>query len=155
MPKKDITYLIKNKLKNYLGDIELVSDIAFFPLNLIYAKSYFKDRAVFCGDSIHGIHPIAGQGLNLGLRDVQHLHNLINNNIELGLEICSNNMLNKYNNQREFDINLMINSTHNINNIFASNLIIAKLSCKIGLKFINKFTPLKNYIMSYASGYKI
>lgn len=154
MAKNDIIYLIKKKLKNYLGGIELVSDIAFFPLHLIYANSYFKDKIVLCGDAIHGIHPIAGQGLNLGLRDIQHLYNLISNNIELGLDICSNNMLNKYSNQREFDINLMINSTHNINNIFASNLFFAKLLRKIGVRFINKFTPLKSYIMSYASGYK-
>ena len=154
MPKNDITYLVKNKFNNFLGEIEIISDIAYFPLNLIYTNSYFKDKVVLCGDAIHGIHPIAGQGLNLGLRDVKHLNDLISKNIELGLDICSNNMLNKYSTQREFDINLMINSTHNINYIFSSNLIPIRFLRKIGLKFINRFTPLKNYIMDYASGYK-
>ena len=103
---------------------------------------------------MHSIHPIAGQGLNLGLRDVQLLDELIKENIGLGLNICSNNLLSQYNNKREFDVNLMINSTHNINQIFSSNLISAKILRKAGLKIINNLTPLKKYIMSYASGYK-
>jgi 2-octaprenyl-6-methoxyphenol hydroxylase len=121
---------------------------------LVYAKSYIKDKTILCGDAMHSIHPIAGQGLNLGLRDVQLLDELIKENIGLGLNIYSNNLLNQYNKKREFDVNLMINSTHNINQIFSSDLIFAKILRKAGLKIINNLTPLKKYIMSYASGYK-
>lgn len=154
MPKDDVTYMIKSKLDNYLGNIEIVSDVIYFSLNLVYVNSYIKDKVILCGDAMHSIHPIAGQGLNLGLRDVQLLDELIKGNIELGLDICSGNLLNQYNKKREFDVNLMINSTHNINQIFSSNLIYAKILRKVGLKVINNFTPLKKYIMSYASGYK-
>ncbi|MFK7761527.1 MAG: FAD-dependent monooxygenase [Candidatus Midichloriaceae bacterium] len=154
MSKDDVAYMIKSKLDNYLGDIEVTSDIIYFPLSLVYAKSYIKDKTILCGDAMHSIHPIAGQGLNLGLRDVQLLDELIKENIGLGLDICSNNLLNQYNKKREFDVNLMINSTHNINQIFSSNLISAKILRKAGLKIINNFTPLKKYIMGYASGYK-
>lgn len=154
MSKDDVAYMIKRKLDNYLGDIEVTSYIIYFPLSLVYAKSYIKDKTILCGDAMHSIHPVAGQGLNLGLRDVQLLDELIKENIGLGLDICSNNLLNQYNKKREFDVNLMINSTHNINQIFSSNLISAKILRKAGLKIINNFTPLKKYIMGYASGYK-
>ena len=154
MSKDDVAYMIKSKLENYLGNIEIISDIIYFPLSLVYAKSYIKDKTILCGDAMHSIHPIAGQGLNLGLRDVQLLAELIKENIGLGLNICSNNLLNQYNKKREFDVNLMINSTHNINQIFSSNMISAKILRKAGLKVINNLTPLKKYIMSYASGYK-
>jgi 2-octaprenyl-6-methoxyphenol hydroxylase len=154
MSKDDVTYMVKSKLDDYLGNVEITSDIIYFPLSLVYAKSYIKDKTILCGDAMHSIHPIAGQGLNLGLRDVQLLDELIKENIGLGLNIYSNNLLNQYNKKREFDVNLMINSTHNINQIFSSDLIFAKILRKAGLKIINNLTPLKKYIMSYASGYK-
>ena len=102
MSKDDVTYMIKSKLDDYLGDIEIVSEVIYFPLNLVYAKSYTKDKTILCGDSMHSIHPIAGQGLNLGLRDVHLLDELIKENIELGLDICSGNLLNQYNKKREY-----------------------------------------------------
>ena len=128
------------------------TDVIYFPLNLVYAQSYVKGRVVLCGDAMHSIHPIAGQGLNLGLRDVQLIEELIKENIGLGLDICSSNLLNQYSKKREFDVNLMINSTHNINKIFSSNWVPARILRKYGLKVINNFTPLKKYIMSCHHG---
>ena len=154
MSRDDLKYLIESRLDGELGNIEIVSDVIYFPLNLVYAQSYVKGRVVLCGDAMHSIHPIAGQGLNLGLRDVQLIEELIKENIGLGLDICSSNLLNQYSKKREFDVNLMINSTHNINKIFSSNWVPARILRKYGLKVINNFTPLKKYIMSYASGYK-
>jgi len=154
MSRDDLKYLVEGKLDSKLGNIEIISDVIYFPLNLVYAQSYVKGRVVLCGDAMHSIHPIAGQGLNLGLRDVQLIEELIRENIELGLDICSSNLLNQYSKKREFDVNLMINSTHNINKIFSSNWVPVRILRKYGLKVINNFNPLKKYIMSYASGYK-
>ena len=154
MKKDDVEYLIRERFNGCLGDIKLISKVSYFPLSLMYAKEYTQGRAVLCGDALHSIHPIAGQGLNLGLRDVQVLANLVKENIDLGLDIGAKKLLTKYNLQREFDINLMINSTHNINGIFSSNFLPIKLLRKAGLKIINNISPLKNYIMKYASGYK-
>ena len=153
MTKNDAKYLVSKKLDNFLGNIEITSDIIYFPLNLTYANNYFKGNSVLCGDAMHSIHPIAGQGLNLGLRDVQLLGKLIKDNINLGLPINSVTLLHKYNQQREYDINLMINSTHCINAIFSTELVPIQLLRKVGLNIINNILPIKKYIMNYASGF--
>ncbi|MFQ3307211.1 MAG: 2-octaprenyl-6-methoxyphenol hydroxylase [Candidatus Midichloriaceae bacterium] len=152
---EDVEYLVAERLNNYLGKINIKSKIAYFPLNLIRANQYYKNRVVLCGDSLHSIHPIAGQGLNLGLRDVDSLVNLIINYKSLGLDIGSNQLLDEYEKEREFDVNLMINSTHNINSIFSSHNMFMNLLRKKGMRLINNITPVKKYIMNYASGYKI
>ncbi|WPX96860.1 FAD-dependent monooxygenase [Candidatus Bandiella euplotis] len=151
---RDIEYIVKERLGDCLGDIKLASSIAYFTLHLIYAKKYTESRAALCGDAMHSIHPIAGQGLNLGLRDIQLLAQLINENISLGLDIGSKRMLSRYSLQRDFDINLMISSTHNINGIFASDFLPIQLLRRAGIQIIKNVSPLKKYVMSYASGYK-
>ena len=154
MPRADVEYMLNEMMGDYLGNIKISSNIIYFPLSLLYAKEYTRDRAVLCGDTLHSVHPIAGQGFNLGLRDIQLLDQLIGENIDLGLEIGSKNMLAKYEKQRAFDVNMMINSTHNINGIFSSDFLLVKLLGKAGIKIINRITPIKNHIMNYASGYK-
>jgi 2-octaprenyl-6-methoxyphenol hydroxylase len=154
MSKKDIEYMLQVRLCGYFGKIELASEIIYFPLKLLYAKKYVSDRFALCGDALHSIHPIAGQGLNLGLRDVKLLAKLIKENVSLGLDIGSKTLLARYDSEREFDVNLMINSTHNINGIFSSDLMPLRLLRKIGIKIINNIPTLKNYIMNYASGGK-
>ena len=155
MSKKDAEYLLMQRLSDYIGKIKITTEIGYFPLKLTYTKDFYEKRIIFCGDAIHSIHPIAGQGLNLGLRDVKKLIEIIKANQELGLDIGSCAIGETFQKQRNFDINLMIDSTHNINYIFSNNLFPIKLFRKLGLNVISKFPTLKNYIMSYASGYKI
>ena len=153
MAKNDVAYLVSKKLDNMLGKIKISSDIIYFPLNLMYADNYFKGNSILCGDAMHNIHPIAGQGLNLGLRDVQLLGKLIKNNINLGLPINSVTLLDYYNQQRECDINFMINSTHCINAIYSTEILPIQLLRKIGSNMINKVAPIRRYILHYASGF--
>jgi 2-octaprenyl-6-methoxyphenol hydroxylase len=154
MSSSDVECLLKGIVGDDLGKIKLSSGIIHFPLSLLYAKEYVQDRVALCGDTLHSVHPIAGQGFNLGLRDIKLLSQLIEENIDLGLDIGSKKLLGNYGSQRSFDTNLMINSTHSINAIFSSDFLPVKLLGKVGTRIINRIKPLKNYIMNYASGYK-
>jgi 2-octaprenyl-6-methoxyphenol hydroxylase len=154
MPVNDVEFLLMQRLSRYIGDIKITSTIGYFPLQLSYSRHFYENRIIFCGDAIHSIHPIAGQGLNLGLRDVKTLIDIIQENKDLGLDIGSDDIGQAYQKQRNFDINLMIDSTHHINYIFSNNLLPVKLLRKAGLNIIKKIPALKNYIMSYASGSK-
>lgn len=151
--KEEISMIISDKINPHLGKANVVSSFKSYPLSLTIAKETIKKRAVLIGDSAHSIHPIAGQGFNLGLRDIISLTNLIINQKKLGLDIGSDLMLKTFCKERKWDIKLMANATHGINDIFASTFIPKKILRKLGMRMINKSSILKNCIMKYASGY--
>ncbi len=152
LDKETLLESIQERFGEDLGKIEYASDIATFPLELVHAKKYYNGRFVLLGDSAHAIHPLAGQGLNLSIRDADQLANLIKNQHELGLDICSSLMLEEYVKSRTFDNNLMIESTHGLNSLFSNNFVPVKFLRRKGLSIVNKLTPLKRLFMRYASG---
>jgi 2-octaprenyl-6-methoxyphenol hydroxylase len=147
-----ILEIIEEKFGDYLGKIEIVSDVKAFPLELIHAKKYFADRVALAGDAAHAIHPVAGQGLNLGIRDAEALAKLIKQYMELGLDIGSYTMLNEYDKERKPDNNLMIEATHNVNLLFSNNLSAVKLARGFGLRVLNKIPLARKLFMNYAMG---
>ncbi len=150
---KEITEeIIKTKFGNYLGELNITSEIKSFPLQLITAKKYIDNRLALAGDAAHAIHPIAGQGLNLGIRDVSKLVELIQHNLELGLDIGSEIMLKEYEDIRKIDNNMMIEATHNLNLLFSNNILPIKLMRGMGLKAINGMPFIRKMFMKYAMG---
>jgi 2-octaprenyl-6-methoxyphenol hydroxylase len=152
LDKPSILHLIQERFGEDLGKIEFASEIATFPLELVHAKNYYNGRFVLLGDAAHAIHPLAGQGLNLSIRDCDKLAELIQNQNELGLDICSSLMLEEYVKARAFDNNLMIESTHGLNYLFSNNFLPIKFLRRKGLSIVNKLNPLKKMFMKYASG---
>ena len=152
LDKLQIQELVKDRVGTELGNIEIVSDIKFFPLELVLAKQYFSKRQVLLGDALHSIHPLAGQGLNLSLRDLQCLCDLLVKYRSLGIDIGSDAIFEEYQKQRLLDNNLMIESTHNLNFLFSNNLMAVKFLRQHGLSFINRSPSLKNMFMKYACG---
>jgi 2-octaprenyl-6-methoxyphenol hydroxylase len=144
--------VISERFGDYLGKIEFASDVKFFPLDLVQAKKYFEGRFVLVGDSAHAIHPLAGQGLNLSIRDIDKLAKLLKIQIELGLDLGSRIMLETYVKERSFDNSLMIESTHGLNYLFSNNLLPIKFLRRKGLAIVNKISPLKKMFMRYACG---
>lgn len=152
LDKETLLESIQERFGEDLGKIEYASEIATFPLELVHAKKYYNGRFVLLGDAAHAIHPLAGQGLNLSIRDCDKLAELIKNQFELGLDIGSSLMLEEYVKARVFDNNMMIESTHGLNSLFSNNFIPVKFLRRKGLSIVNQLTPLKRLFMRYASG---
>ena len=103
------------------------SPIQKYNLNVFSCYENFKNNIVFIGDASQAIHPIAGQGFNLGLRDSENLSNVISNFNSLGLDLTSIKMKEIYNRTRYIDKNLLVSATHNLNALFSNKNIIFKI----------------------------
>lgn len=146
---KNLEKGIEELIEGALGKIELVNEIKFYPLNLTYCKKPFKERVVLVGDAAHAVHPIAGQGMNLSIRDIEVLADLIVRNRRLGLDY-NNGMLEEYYRSRLIDTYSIITSTHLLNHVF--NKRILEPINTIGFKLINGFSKIKERMMKHAMG---
>lgn len=152
LSKQDVKEVLADKFDGMCGDFTITSDLKSFPLALKHAKQYFNGRIVLTGDALHAIHPLAGQGLNLGLRDVKKLSELIIKQKSVGLDIACQIMLEEYKDARMADNLSMIEGTHYLNLLFSNNMKTLKLGRRIGLATVNKFKWLKKKFMKYAIG---
>ena len=117
MPEEEFMAEMKKRV-DYLGDLKLVGKRWCYKLDLIHAKKYVSGNVVLIGDAAHGIHPIAGQGVNLGFRDAIKLTEIIVRNRKLGLPVDYN--LGEYESYRRWDNNLMIAATDLLNRLFSN-----------------------------------
>jgi len=152
LDKETMLSVISERFGDEYGELRLASDVRQFPLELVHAKQIYNGRFVLIGDSAHAIHPLAGQGLNLSIRDLDSLVSLIIKQKELGLDIGSSIMLEEYVKSRKFDNNLMIESTHGLNYLFSNSLLPVKFLRRKGLSIVNQIKPLKKWFMRYACG---
>ncbi|MEZ5691048.1 MAG: UbiH/UbiF/VisC/COQ6 family ubiquinone biosynthesis hydroxylase [Rickettsiales bacterium] len=143
---------ISERVGKYLGSIKNVGNRFSYPLSASHAKSYIANRCVVIGDAAHGIHPIAGQGVNVGFRDVQELSNLIKEQILIGGDIGDCDILKIYENRRIFDNSSMIAITDILNKSFSNNILPIKLVRRFGLLTIGKMPILKKMFMRHAMG---
>jgi len=148
------TYLmaLRQRFPQRYGQIIQSTERFAYPLGLIHAHHYIAPRCALIGDAAHGIHPIAGQGLNLGLRDVAELTDLILQARKENSDFGSKILLNIYQKNRITDNRLMIGVTHNLNSLFSNNNSIVKLSRKTGLSFFGKIKPAKKIITKQMMG---
>ncbi len=151
MNDADFLFQIEKRVK-YLGKIKLTGQRWIYPLELMHADTYVKDNIVLIGDAAHSIHPIAGQGVNLGFRDAELLTKIIYNQLKLGLNPTSSVALEKYNNMRRLDNSLMITATDRLNILFSNKILPTKLARQLGLGAVNQIPRLKRMFMRHASG---
>tara|TARA_B100000287_G_scaffold323399_1_gene307409 strand:- start:1048 stop:2235 length:1188 start_codon:yes stop_codon:yes gene_type:complete len=150
--KKYFYEAFKTKYANAFGEIEKISTPTIYNLNIFSCYEYFKDRVVLIGDACQAIHPIAGQGLNLGLRDSNELASSILYGHSLGFESSNSTILRNFAQKRFIDKNLLIKSTHGLNKLFSNNsFIIGKLR-ENGLRIFNESNFLKKQSMLFAMG---
>ena len=142
--------LIMVKLDQYLGDIELISEPIIYHLKLIKSLKRFCGRVVFVGDAAQAIHPIAGQGFNLGLRDIIEVVKLICDSADIGIDYGT--CLEKYSMSRDTDVSKMILSTSLLNSLFANDIFPLKILRRLGLKIFDKIPLFKKTTMKYACG---
>lgn len=135
-----------------LGKLEVLGQRWSYPLALSHAERYHDHRLVLVGDAAHAIHPIAGQGLNLGLRDVAALGEVIVDAWRLGLDIGSTAVLGRYQRWRRLDSLLLIAATDGLNRLFSNRSSVLRAARDLGLGLVERTPPLKRLFMRHAMG---
>lgn len=143
---------LQRRFGDWLGEIRVEGPRFGFPLGLMHAERYTDRRLALIGEAAHVIHPIAGQGLNLGLRDVAALAESIVDARRLGLDIGSGEVLARYERWRRFDNVLMATSMDGLNRLFSNDIGPLRLARDLGLAAVNRMPPLKRFFMRHAMG---
>ena len=135
-----------------LGDIAVVGPRRAFPLGFAVARSFVAERVALVGDAAHTIHPIAGQGLNMGLRDVAALAEAIVDAARLGLDPGAAPVLERYQRWRRFDTMAMGFATDGLNRLFSNRSDVLRLARDIGLGMVERLPALKSFFIQEAAG---
>ena len=152
LSNEGFTEELKLRFGDYLGDLKIIGPIFSHPLGLLHADTYILPRLVLAGDAAHAIHPIAGQGLNLGIRDAAVLAEIIINALRLGLDPGSMNVLEGYQRWRRFDNAMMVAVTDGLNRLFSNDTVPLRVARDVGLTMVNNMPPLKRLFMRHAMG---
>jgi len=143
---------VARRAGDFLGTIKTIGGRWAYPLTLQYADSYIADRLALLGDAAHGIHPISGQGLNLGLKDVAALIEVLVDARKVGLDIGSMGVLENYARWRTTDNASIYAITDLFNRLFSNDIAPIRLARDVGMAAVDKITPLKNFFMAHARG---
>jgi 2-octaprenyl-6-methoxyphenol hydroxylase len=135
-----------------LGEIEVAGPRRAYPIGLSMARSFVAERLALIGDAAHVIHPIAGQGLNLGLRDVAALAEVIADAARLGLDPGGPDVLARYQRWRRFDTMTMGVATDGLNRLFSNNSDALRLVRDVGLGLVDRVPALKRLLIREAAG---
>lgn len=135
-----------------LGDIRFSSPAQGFPLALTLVRDFVRPRLALAGDAAHGIHPIAGQGLNLGFKDVAALSQVVIEAHRLGRDIGDPLVLEDYQRWRRFDTARMAATTDILSRLFATDFAPLRLLRSAGLSLVDRLPPLKQRFIQQAAG---
>lgn len=142
---------LERRFGHKLGAIRPVGPRRAFPLGLTLARAFVANRFALAGDAAHGIHPISGQGLNLGFKDVAALVETIVDADRLGLDIGALNVLERYQSWRRFDTFRMGVTTDVLNRLFSNDVIPIRIARDFGLGLVDRMPALKSFFIRQAS----
>ena len=135
-----------------LGEIRALDRPRAFPLHYFVARSFIGERLALVGDAAHVIHPIAGQGLNMGLKDVAALAEVVVDAARLGIDLGQADVLERYQRWRRFDTMAMGLATNSLNLLFSNKSTLLRAVRDIGLGLVDRTPPLKNLFIRQAAG---
>jgi 2-octaprenyl-6-methoxyphenol hydroxylase len=135
-----------------LGALTLLSEPKAYPLTMSFAREFVRPRLALLGDAAHGLHWIAGQGLNHGLKDVAALAETLIDASRLGLDPGNLNVLKRYERWRRFDSATSAMSAAALNALFSNNNLGLRMLRSSGLRTVNKLSWMKNFFMREAAG---
>jgi 2-octaprenyl-6-methoxyphenol hydroxylase len=136
----------------HLGEVKALDKARAFPLSYFVARSFIAERMALVGDAAHVIHPIAGQGLNLGLKDVAALAEVVVDAARLGIDIGQTDVLERYQRWRRFDTMAMGLATNTLNVLFSNKSTLLRTVRDIGLGLVDRAPPLKSMFIRQAAG---
>jgi len=143
---------LAGRFGDFLGAVEPVGHRWAYPLALILAENYIGHRLTLVGEAAHTIHPIAGQGLNLGIRDVAGLAELLIDARRVGLDIGDERVLRRYQQWRRFDTLALAAVTDGLNRLFSNALPPLQLARGLGLAAVHRVPPVRRVLMRDAMG---
>jgi 2-octaprenyl-6-methoxyphenol hydroxylase len=152
LPLEDVAGLIEATMGSSLGKVTVEEDLQSFPLRLQLARDFVAPRLALIGDAAHVIHPLAGQGLNLGLKDVAALAETLVDAMRLGLDHGAPDVLARYQQWRRFDTALMAAVTDNLNRLFSNDIAPVRAVRDIGLGLVDRMPPIKDVLIARAAG---
>ncbi len=149
---RGMAHEIEKAMGGLLGAIEMNAPVMGYPLNFQHANRITDTRMVLVGDAAHGMHPIAGQGLNLGLRDVACLAQVVVEGMRLGLDPGDAQILDRYTRWRSLDVQSVMMATDTLNKLFGIPGKTASAARRAGLAAVQRMKPLKDFFMAEARG---
>ena len=147
-----IIEILNGKFETILGKVKKINSKKIFPLSAHLTSKFYSNKVIFAGDAAHSVHPIAGQGWNLGMRDVETINYLSKKYKKLGIELGTNNFCKEYQSSCYYDAYRLFQITDKFDTFFKSdNLILSSLRSH-GFRFISKSDRIKNFITDFAMG---
>ena len=150
--KDDFNAEVARRFGPHLGETHVVGGRWSYPLSFHLARDFVRPRFALAGDSAHGIHPIAGQGLNLGLKDVAALAETVLDAARLGRDIGALDTLKRYERWRRFDALALAASTDALNRLFSNDIAPLRHLRDLGMGIVDAIGPARRFFMRHAGG---
>jgi 2-octaprenyl-6-methoxyphenol hydroxylase len=152
LPQAEFDAELEQRFKLHLGEIKVTGKRRTHPLGFFVARSFIAERIALIGDAAHLIHPIAGQGLNMGLKDVAALAEVLVDAARLGLDPGAPDVLERYQRWRRFDTMAMGIATDGLNRLFSNRSDALRLIRDVGLGVVDRLPVLKRLFIREAAG---
>ncbi len=151
LPAEELARIVEETMGSVLGTVEIVDSVQVFPLKLQIARSFDTPRLALIGDAAHVVHPVAGQGLNLGLKDVAALTELVIGAIRLGRDYGAADVLAAYHAWRRLDTALMALTTDALNRLFSNDVAAMRAARDLGLGLVDRMPLAKSILIRHAA----
>lgn len=152
LPDNEFQAELETRFGLHLGEVKALDKPRAFPLGYFVARSFIAERLALVGDAAHVIHPIAGQGLNMGLKDAAALAEVIVDAARLGIDPGQADVLERYQRWRRFDTVAMGVATNSLNMLFSNKSALLRTVRDIGLGLVDRVPPLKSAFIRQAAG---
>ncbi len=152
LAKEEFKTELETRFGLHLGELKALDSPRAFPLGYFVARSFVGERLALIGDAAHVIHPIAGQGLNMGIKDAAALAEVIVDAARLGIDPGQADVLERYQRWRRFDTVAMGVATNSLNMLFSNHSTLLRTVRDIGLGLVDRIPPLKSAFIRQAAG---
>lgn len=155
LPEPRFTAELRARVGDWLGDFRPVGVRAAYPLSLMHAERYTDRRLALVGEASHAMHPIAGQGLNVGIRDAAALAEVVVDALRVGLDPGAADTLERYQRWRRVDTTTLLATTDALNRLFSNDIAPLALARRLGMAAVDRLPPLqpvKRFFMRHAMG---